>query len=159
MKTLRIINDDGEIVNEIHEGDRITRGKSTVYLKDTIPWGKDMTFVKLFDDYFPKVSLELSGGAVAVMTMLSTYIAYESGMICSRTKDYPLNNHDIERITQLSEKTVSKLMDELVESKVFCRNHVGRSWQYFANPYIFCRGARINKTLEAMFKDYPQRYR
>jgi len=158
-KAILIDKETGEIINSLDTGDRIVKKKSKEYLEDTVEWGKGLSFVKLFDNYFPRVALQLSGGAVALMSILATYIKYGSSLLCNKRNDYPLNNHDIEEITGLSNKTVSKLMSELVDNKVLARVHTGKSWKYFANPYIYCRGSRINKTLEDMFRDYPDRYK
>lgn len=157
--TLRLVDTNGEVVGEVREGDRILRKESSKHLEQTIPWGKGWSFVKVFDNYSPQLSLSLSGGAVGVMYTLSHYVAYLSNLLCNRSSNNPLNNEDIEKITGHSKPTVVKIMDELVANKVLARVKVGRSYQYYANPYIYCRGTRINKTLEAMFKYYPEKYR
>lgn len=158
-RTIMVNADDGEIVGEINPGDRIMRRESIKYLADTVEWGKGRPFIKVFADYFPRVMIGMSGGAVGIMHLLSTYIAYGSNLLCNRTTNNPLNHQDIEEITNLSNKTVIKFMDELVKHKVVSRVKVGYGYQYYANPYIYCRGSRINKTLETMFQDYPEKYR
>lgn len=153
MSDLRVIDENGQVLTTINSGDRILRKESVDHLSETIPWGKDMDFVKMYS-HFSKVALGLSGGATVIAVVLAEYIAYQSNLICNRCQTNPLNNDDICRITGYEKRQVLRLMTELVEKKVFARTKVGHSYQYYANPYIYSKGARINKTLEAMFRNY-----
>ena len=146
----------GEVSGHINQGDRIVRKATSEYLCDTVEWGKDRPFVKVFIDFFPKIAESLTGGAVGLMSAIVPYIAYRSNLLCNRSSNNPLSNKDIEEVTGLSNKSVIKYMEELVNAKVLFRGKCGKSYQYYANPYIYCKGGRINKTLEAMFKNYPE---
>lgn len=152
---LMVVNENGEVVTTITSGDRIVRGESVEYLGDTVEWGKNMPFVKMFTEFLPEVALKLSGGAAIVALALSQHIAYGSNLICNRSSNNPINNDEIGVITGYNKRQIMRIMDELVAAKVFARTKVGHSYQYYANPYIFSKGSRINKTLEAMFKNYP----
>lgn len=122
----------------------------------TIAWKAKDKFVKLYVDNLREVISELtSSETFAVMSVIS-YIDYYSNML----KGYdglPLNTADIATLTGFSEKHTIGLMDSLVTKKIFARNRVGRSYQYFANPFIFTKGNRINATLYAMFKNYKSK--
>lgn len=134
-----------------------------VYKKKTnaddnyIPWGKGRPFVKLFIDYMPQLGLKLSGGALAIAFRLSEYIRYGSNLVAHHN-GHPISNSDIQEMMGYSEKTVVKLMQELVDEMIFFRGRTGRSYQYYANPYLFSRGTVINSTLAAMFKGYPDKF-
>ena len=157
-KFYRLIDEDGVVVNEIREGDsvKITRKESIEYLTNTVPWGEGWSFVKLFDDSLTKLALRLSGAELATAFILSKYIKYESGLLCNHNSKHPLSNADIQKIMSYSDRTITNVMDTLVKKKVLFRGKTGKQWQYYANPHIFCRGQRINKTLQDMFRDYPQ---
>ena len=71
----------------------------------------------------------------------------------------PLDNVDIKNMIKKSEQTVTLIMEKLINKRILSRNKVGRSYQYFANPYIFFKGKFINKTLIAMFKKYAENRR
>jgi hypothetical protein len=157
--TLRLVDSNGCIVGTIDDGDRIVRKSSVEFLCDTVAWGVGRPFIKVFIDYFPKVAEELSGGAVGLMSVIATYIAYRSNLLCNRSSNNPLSNKDIEDITGISKASVARYMDELVDAKVLFRGKTGKSYQYYANPYIYCRGSKINKTLEAMFANYPDKFK
>lgn len=156
MVVAKIVNDDGEIVGEINEGDSILRKASSDYLESTIPWGKDMKFVKICIDCIPRLSELLTGSALGTMLALTPYIQYNSNIIAKNNGGRPLKNSDVERIMRYSNKTVKVIMDELVDKRVLFRGRTGTSYQYYANPYIFTKGRRINKTLEVMFKGYKE---
>ena len=118
---------------------------------------KGVQFIKVFRSNFIQIAPKLSGGAVIVMSLIAPYIAYRSNLVCKGSNGNdgtPLNNDDIEGITGFSKPTIIKIMNELVEHRVLARTKVGHSYQYYANPYIYCCGTRINKTLETMFKYY-----
>lgn len=140
-------------------GDRCITKESIDYLDNTTQFGKDEPFIKVFSKYIPKIALELSGGAAGIMFMIAPHIAFGSGLLCYMGKGHALNNGDIEELTGLSKKTIIKLMTELVDHKILARCISGRSYKYFVNPYIYCRGGRVNKTLEVMFKDFPCKYK
>jgi hypothetical protein len=152
--SLRLVNEDGEVLQEIYEGDSFSvfRKESADYLNDTIEWGKGWPFVKLFRESLSMLALKLSGGAFAVALVLANYIQYGSGVIA--IGDKAVNNADIQKLMGYSDKTVTSIMKELVDKMVFYRGRTGKSYHYFANPYIFCRGSKINKTLQGMFKSY-----
>lgn len=122
----------------------------------TIAWKTGHKFVKIYVDSVREVIPELtSAETFAVMSVIS-YIDYYSNMLKAVDKT-PLNTADISTITGFSEKHTINLMDSLVTKKIFARTRVGRSYQYFANPFIFTKGNRINATLFAMFKNYKSK--
>lgn len=99
------------------------------------------------------IAKDISGISLAIAIFLQTYAKYQSNLI-AYDNGRPISNDDIVKLTEYSKPTVVKCMDELVSTKVFARVKVGKSYQYYANPYIFCKGKRVNKTLIDMFKNY-----
>lgn len=142
----------GEIITELKEGDSIRRKTTDIYLEDTIEINKDRGFTKLFSSIKYVVN-DISSGALSIAVQLQTYIMYTSNLVAYDINN-PITNSDIEKITGYSKRTVIACMDELVTNKVFARTKVGKSYLYYANPYIFCKGKRVNKTLISMFKNY-----
>ena len=128
--------------------------------QDRVLWQPEKKFVKVFPDELANVvtmlddeGKRLSGAELAIVMLLMGHISYNSGMLVKGGGN-PVSQSDIERITGFNRITVVKSMDKLVRKKVFARNKVGKSYQYFANPYIFFRGRFINATLVDMFKSY-----
>jgi len=121
-------------------------------------WRDGDEFIKLFTSDLVDIADGLTGTETLVMFAIVPYISYETGMLTvGQSHKRPLRNDDIQTITKKSDTTISGIMTKLVEKKILSRNNVGRSYQYFANPYIFFKGKFINKTLIAMFKDYADR--
>jgi hypothetical protein len=142
----------GEIVDCIKKGDYIRRKETTDYLNETVLINEHRQFTKLFLD-IRYIAKDLRGASLAVAIVLQSYIRYTSNIV-SYSNGKPIMNEDIIEITNYSKPTITKCMDELVSNKVFARVMVGHYYQYYANPYIFCRGQRVNKTLVDMFKNY-----
>lgn len=153
INTIRMINDNGEQIGNIYEGDRIVRKESVEFLKETIPWKIKDPFIKMFPESLRVVALNSSGTELAIIMSLIECIDYDTGMLSSH-KGFPITNIDIEEITGFNKKTIIIAMDNIVCNKILSRNKVGRSYQYFANPFIFMKGKRITTTLHAMFKNY-----
>ena len=124
-------------------------------------WRDGDEFIKLFTSDLVNVVDGLTGPETLVMFAIIPYISYETGMLTvGQTHKRPLKNNDIQAMTKKSDTTITSIMAKLVEKRILSRNEVGRSYQYFANPYIFFKGKFINKTLIAMFNDFAEkRYR
>jgi hypothetical protein len=124
-------------------------------LIDKIPWEVDGSFTKVVDVEICNLALRLTGAETALVFLLMPKIAYETGML-TKGGGVPVTMADIERMSNLSMRTVIKCMDGLVSKRVYARSKVGREYRYFANPYIFFKGKYVSRTLIAMFKDYKK---
>ncbi len=151
---LHIVSDaTGEIIDELHEGDRIVRGNSTDYLNQTIEMEKDKRFLKIYDTTFSLLADEpLTGNQWRIIATLSTHFQYGSGLVAF-SNGVPLTPNHICQLTNVSRSTVFDTLDILVKKRILAKTKVGNDVKYFINPYLFCRGNRINKTLHSMFKD------
>lgn len=119
---------------------------------EKIIWRKGDYFIKIYIDTIGDVVTSLTGTEAWVAMLLSQYIKPFSNMVCMNGN--PVSNADIMSITGYKEQHVIDIMKSLVDKKIFSKNRVGRSNQYFANPFIFTRGNKINSTLYDMFKNY-----
>lgn len=155
---LRIINNDGEVVDTMEHGDllRITKKASVDKLKSQTKWGEGWQFVKLFSDNVRALEGKLSAGSMMIMFALAPCISPRSNLVVNGDGDAMSNDH-IQKATGSSKESVTKFMNELVNARVLFRGRTGNSYQYYANPYIYCKGNKINDTLEMMFSSYPTR--
>jgi hypothetical protein len=126
--------------------------KQDEQVEDKIAWKIGDHFVKLYIDNICAVVNSLTGTEVWIAMLLAQYIKPISNMVAINNN--PVNNADIMIITGYKEQHVIDLMKSLVNKRIFSKNRVGRSNQYFANPFIFTRGNKINATLYDMFKNY-----
>lgn len=125
-------------------------------LEDNIPWKPEDEFIKIFPEELNKIAFNLTGAETLTLIRLLCFIDFGTGML--RKKDgLPLLTSDIISLTGFSKVTVIDIMEDLVLKRILSRNKVGRTYQYFANPYIFFKGRYINPTLVAMFKDYRKK--
>lgn len=143
----------GEIKAELGEKYKYTPQGELEYLDDHQKLNENRPFVKVFED-FGDIAARVSGASLYTMCKLTPYISFGSNLIARKRSSVPLVSRDIEIITGYTYRTVKKCLAELVDKKVFARVRVGRSYSYYANPYIFCKGEEFNKTLKTMFKGY-----
>ncbi len=122
--------------------------------ESNVLWKPEDEFIKIFPYELNKIAFNLAGTETLTLIRLISFIDYESGML--KLDKRPLLTKDIIQITKFSKVTVIDIMEKLVTKKIFSRNKVGRTYQYFANPYIFFKGRYINNTLLEMFKDYKK---
>ena len=144
-------------VVETDENGQITKEYSYKVDDNVIVFNKDRNFIKLFTSQLKKLKKKVSQTETLILLDLTHYISYESGMLTKTGENdsrYPLTNKDIEKITEFSPGVVIKSMIHLVDVGVFARTKVGKNYIYFANPFIFCKGVKINKTLIDMFKKF-----
>lgn len=153
VKSYIVGSNNGDIQNKIYEGDRlnIVRKETTDFLKDTVEIDNG-GWVRLFTKSAQRLSKSLNGSEMLVVMHLASYIDYTTGML-RHSNGQILKRTAIIRDTGFNEKTVDKILKSLREKQVISKNKVGREIQYFANPFIFMKGKRVNKTLYDMFKN------
>lgn len=57
----------------------------------------------------------------------------------------------------ISKSKVYKILASLEKKDIIYKGANSTDMQFFVNPYLFCKGARINKTLLRMFENYEIR--
>lgn len=139
---------------ELNEGDRILRKKSIDFLKNTDEIQKTEMYVKFFLKSASVLAREkLSSTEMSVCLELLQYIRYDTGYLAyeNGTK---LTLDDIKRRCDfISNTSVIRAIDELVGKKILAKVRTGKENNYLVNPYIFMRGARVNKTLSKTFEN------
>jgi len=120
-----------------------------------VVWKPEDDFIKLYPEALNRISFKLSGAEAMTLIRLISYIDYQSGMLKKDKK--PLIAKDIIEITKFSKVTVIGIMEKLVDERILSKTRVGRTFEFFVNPYIFFKGRYINNTLLDMFKDYKNK--
>lgn len=142
----------GEVLQEFDEPYEIRTNGQIDYLRTHAVLNKKQEFTKVFSDFADMTDF-LSAPAVKFMCRLTKYVRYTSGLL-AYSNDIVLTHKDISKIMNCSMRTTKSTMSELVDKKVLARCRVGKTYKYFANPYMFCKGTTFNATLVEMFKDY-----
>lgn len=81
------------------------------------------------------------------------YIGYED---CCLKYDngIELKFDSLIEISGISKGKLSQVINSLVEKDILYKGKNSNMTQYFVNPWLFCKGNRINKVLKTMFKNY-----
>lgn len=146
----------GEVVNDIRVGDRfsITRSSQLEHLskqyanESFIP---DAKFIKVFIDPLHELKKALTSAELTFLIDLIGYISYESGIL-QYANGNSLSRSDISDITNVEMRWVDTLLASLIKKQVLGKHRTGKSVCFTANPYLFCRGQKVNKTLKKLYE-------
>jgi DNA-binding transcriptional regulator GbsR (MarR family) len=150
----KLIDENGEVLAELSDNDRILRASSVEYLKDTEVWEIEHFFKGNIDE-LKMITRELSTYARAALFSIIPYISYTD---CCLKKDRDTLSFDgLQEICNISQGKLSEVLEELRKKDIICRAKNSRETIYFINPWIVCRGNRINRVLQTMFRNYRVR--
>lgn len=153
MAKLKLINTDtGEVKAEMMPGDRIVRKKSIDYLTSTVEVNKDEPFVKVYTRTMFKVAQTLTGTENQFVNYLMQYIQYNS-YVLANDNGKVLRRCNMISETGLSETSIDRLLAGLVDKQILAKTRTGGDLQFYANPYLFGKGKRVNSTIEKMFSN------
>jgi len=155
MRNIGVLDFNTGEIQEIKDGDslRITRKESKDLLKETIAINDKETFIKFYTNIIEDlVNENLTSAEWNTILVCLKHLNYYSGSIAYENNGNFLTPQDFVKHSKLSERTVLRSINKLVSSKILHKGRTGKEYQLFANPYIFMKGARINKTLVDMFK-------
>lgn len=89
----------------------------------------------------------------AFLYSIATYVGYDD---CCLKYDNG-NELTMDKMTEISGISKRKLQDVvqgLIDKDILYKGKNSKTFQYFVNPWLFCKGNRINKVLRTMFKNY-----
>lgn len=149
-----ISTDTGEVLRELHDGDRIIRNTSLNYLNNSKKSDlKGRRFVRVDSSEGLKLLNELNAHERSVLFVLQYYVAYESGLI-----QFPNGNEigfeDICMLTGYSREKTSTVLSSLIKKDIIYKGKNSRKVQYYMNPWVASKGVIVNPTLKEMFKNY-----
>lgn len=146
-------------MEELNKGDRIVRKASLdAYSrikeknKQYQEWNIEH-FYKGNIDEIRKTMKELDVYEKAFLYSIATYIGYED---CCLKYDngIELRFDALVDISGISKGKLSSVIAGLIEKDIIYKGKNSNTTQYFVNPWLFCKGNRINKVLKTMFKNY-----
>lgn len=147
-----LINNNGDKIDDLYEGDMIVRKESIDYLKDTQVW-KIEHFYKGHTAELKLVFKELNVYEKAFLFSLAIYTGYDD---CCLKHDNGriLSFDDMVEITGISRSKLLETLNKLRKKDIIYKGINSDGIQYFMNPWLFCRGNRINAVLKTMFQNY-----
>ena len=160
MKKAILDTETGELIDEVFPGDRILRKNSIEFLKKKdeeddglIEINKGRPFIKLYDDVAEDLATEnLTGAEFSILLLCISHLSYVSGAIIERHTGEFITPTKFEKDTGLGRTTVWRAIQGLVDRGILFRGETKEEFKLFANPYIFMKGRKINRTLFEMFR-------
>lgn len=145
-----VVDEYGEIINEIYEGDRITRADDVYH-----NFNKGKSFVKLYGGVITLMRKQLTDRQFSLAVALAEFVCYQD--CCLRTGGHnngnPMTNRDIADALDENYNTIREIMRELKAKEVLGVFETGGKKFITVNPWIYTRGTDVNKTVMAYFKD------
>lgn len=163
---LEVINPNtNEVVNYINKGDKIVRKTSIDAfkqikeqdIKEGVCEKWDMKeFYKANTEELQLVSSELSQNEKVFLFSITPYIAFDSNMIRKGhgRKAEDIGTEELIQITGLSRSILYETIKTLRKKDIIYKGENSKNRQYFVNPWLYCKGNRINKALKGMFENY-----
>jgi hypothetical protein len=157
----------GEIEYNLQAGDRIVKANSVDSLikkqakakredpKVSMEWNLE----NFFKVHVPEMRLwmkDLSQTERSFLFSVATFISFDD---CHLQFDngVDIGSEDLVKITGLSRSVVYDTINSLVKKDILYKGKNSVNRQYFVNPWLFCKGNRVNKVLKTMFKNYRVR--
>ena len=154
-KKATIISLDGEIIGELNEGDRIIKKEVSEYLEKTDMWKIENFYMGNIDE-LQKWMDDLTTVEKAFLFSIVPYISYEDCCI-KFNNNADIGTEDLVKISGLSRGKTYEVISSLNKKDIIYKGENSKSRQYFINPWLFCKGQRLNKVLKTMFKNYKIR--
>jgi hypothetical protein len=112
-----------------------------------------------FKGHIPEIRELLKSLSVydrAFLFSIATYVGYED---CCLKFDNGrvLDFEDLVDISGMSRGKLSQVLNGLKNADIIYKGINSKGFQYFVNPWIYCKGTRINCVLKTMFKNYHVR--
>jgi hypothetical protein len=166
VKAHVVNKETGEITADLYEGDSILRKESkeahkkfeeakeekVKKLSETLIWNMS-NFMKMNTVEVRLWMDDLNQAEKAFLFSIVPCVSYDD---CHLQLDdrRDVGTEDLVRITKLSRGLVYETIESLIKKDILYKGKNSKNRQYFVNPWIFCKGNRINRVLKTMFKNY-----
>ena len=159
VKVGTVIDEDGVIMGEIYEGDKIvTKNQDDYKHKHIINFQKKEAFVKLFTSPIETLFKELPTKEFAVAIAISPFVSYKDGIL--RYKGKIADIATLSDVLAENYKTFAKIMASLEKKQIIAKvKRQSDTYQnktkvcIVVNPYLYLKGQDIEKDIDALFKD------
>lgn len=158
-----IVNSEtGEISTDLYAGDRIVRASSKKSYKKKVEIPKECETWNLEEFYKANIlemrllMKDLSQAEKAFLFSIAPYVSFDDCHL-QYGNGLDIGTEELIKITNLSRGLVYQTIESLVKKDILYKGRNSKSRQYFVNPWLFCKGNRINKVLKTMFKNYKIR--
>lgn len=144
--------DKDKIFVELNEGDRVLRKNTIEYLKNTIKWDLEV-FIKTHTGEIQKWLDELDVYEKAFLFCIGTFIGYTDCCI-QYDNGKPIGTEDLIKLCGFKRTKAYQVINSLRKKDILLRCDSSIGHVYLMNPWIYCKGNRINKVLKKIFENY-----
>ena len=147
-----VSHETGEVINTLYEGDRTVRKESVEYLNGIREWKMEHYFKGHIGE-IEKWMGDLNTAEKALLFSIVPQISYtDCHLQYSNGQD--IGTEDLVKISGMARGTVYETINSLIKKDILYKGRNSKGRQYFINPWLFCKGNRINIVLQTMFKNY-----
>jgi hypothetical protein len=155
----KVIDDSGQVIGYIREGDRVVRKESVESVNGTVAWTPEESFGKFYPEAMKRLSkLGCTAAEYRLLFLVLGYISYKSGLLM-HDNGRSLTAEWITEQMDMNKDVVYRTIRSLIAKGILYKGsgNKGKVDEYFINPFYFFKGNRINQTLLAMFSDPKDR--
>lgn len=165
-KTVGFITDVyGNKTREIKEGDRLQNGalleayknkKAREAEANRVGGKQEWNLEHFFKGHIPEIRELLKSLSVydrSFLFSIATYVGYEDCCI-KYDNGRIIDFEGLVDISGMSRGKLSQVLSGLIKADIMYKGNNSKGMQYFVNPWIYCKGVRINAVLKTMFKNY-----
>ena len=166
----------GEILADEDEKDRLkisyVKGSSIKALKEKLESDTGRKINELETGNYEMWNLEVfyKGNVKEIQAIMKELNVYEKAFLYSIVpyigyddcclkfnNGNELSFEKMVEISGISKGKLSETIKNLIDKDILYKGKNSKNTQYFVNPWLFCKGNRINKVLKTMFKHYKIR--
>lgn len=152
MNMVVLDTETGAIVDKLNDGDRIVRSNSIDALKELQSAPEGETFTKIYHRVIPKLAdTKLSSSEWAIFLYLGSNLRYLSNVAQYRNGRL-ITRDDLQRELKLSEITVKRSVIRLIKEGLVIEARTIEGKVFVVNPFVFCVGDKVNKTVYDLFR-------
>ena len=145
-----LVDEFGEVLDVIIEGDRIVKGEAVEYLLGTV----EVKFKKFYK-VNELVCANLSKYGQFLFLILQ-YIGFADGILIFANGRKVRPKH-LAGMLGKKNRSGARIINELINNDIIHKHKDGRTYYFTFNPYIAIKGNRITKDLYDEFKDTKYR--
>jgi hypothetical protein len=152
MSRLVIDSETGEVMTELHDGDRIIRGTSIDAIHELECAPKGETFTKLYHKVIPLiVDCGLSASELIMFMHLAVNLRYISN-IAKYPNGKLITRENLQNDLKVSEPTVKRSIYRLIKVGLIVEASTIEGKVFVVNPFVVTVGDKINKTVYDLFR-------
>lgn len=141
----------GEAIDEIHEGDRIVRKKSSEFLSDSVAVNNGAYFAKIYTHVLPYVIEGLSGSECKLLLWLLPYLSHDSNILKCKNGVPVTREFIVTNVSGYSRSAAEKALSGLCKQDLLQSIKRPQGKIYIVNPWVFMNGKRVDKTCYDIF--------